>query len=461
MTETTIEQKTFIWEPQPQAALIVRDLLNQFKRHCPAAQVLETDLLEKTGTRLIDWVDHLAIPDDATVSGGSVVQRLKAAGFTFKESQGRIVFTNHEGMFPEIEILSAGNWRLAVKVEDVTNYLVAHGLDSSAEIQGAPCSPLRKACVCRCDDSQLWVVERHGALGWEPEDIDAKKLRLLLHHREALRLRQRNAIDDADGFFAARTLIRRAVADIGVNRTCDLFFAAEREYWQSRNHAARVQKARQDRLGMGWANHDHHTYRSSRECFAELINSLEELGFQCRERFYAGQEAGWGAQVLQQPACGVVIFADVDLAPNEVMGDFAHLGLSPSERLGTVGVWCKLHGEAFLKAGMHHLECQFDFKAATKQLKECGVDSMAPFTDFPFLKQAFTKPEIWQAEESRIDAALQAKYITPKQAKSFRESGAVGSHLEILERNDGYKGFNQTGISHIIQQTDPRKQAAV
>jgi hypothetical protein len=35
--------------------------------------------------------------------------------------------------------------------------------------------------------------------------------------------------------------------------------------------------------------------------------------------------------------------------------------------------------------------------------------------------------------------------------------GAIGSHLENLERNDGYKGFNQTGVSDIIARTDPRK----
>jgi hypothetical protein len=28
----------------------------------------------------------------------------------------------------------------------------------------------------------------------------------------------------------------------------------------------------------------------------------------------------------------------------------------------------------------------------------------------------------------------------------------------VLERNDGYKGFNQTGISQIIRRTDPRAQ---
>jgi hypothetical protein len=53
-------------------------------------------------------------------------------------------------------------------------------------------------------------------------------------------------------------------------------------------------KARQDRLGLGWGNHDHHTYRSSREQFAGLIRVFEVIGLLCRERFYAGIEAGWG-----------------------------------------------------------------------------------------------------------------------------------------------------------------------
>ena len=31
-------------------------------------------------------------------------------------------------------------------------------------------------------------------------------------------------------------------------------------------------------------------------------------------------------------------------------------------------------------------------------------------------------------------------------------------HAKNLERNDGYKGFNQKGVSEIIARTDPRKQ---
>ena len=86
---------------------------------------------------------------------------------------------------------------------------------------------------------------------------------------------------------------------------------------------------------------------------------------------------------------------------------------------------------------------------------------MKPFTDFPYLRQAFTEGERWPVDEDRIAALLRAGHITADQADQFREHGAIGSHLENLERNDGFKGFNQTGVSEIIAATDPRKQAAL
>ena len=86
---------------------------------------------------------------------------------------------------------------------------------------------------------------------------------------------------------------------------------------------------------------------------------------------------------------------------------------------------------------------------------------MKPFTDLPFLRQAFTAGEVWSVEESRLDALLQSGQITSESADKFRADGAIGSHLEILERNAGYKGFNQSGINDIIRETDPRHQAAI
>jgi hypothetical protein len=39
-------------------------------------------------------------------------------------------------------------------------------------------------------------------------------------------------------------------------------------------------------------------------------------------------------------------------------------------------------------------------------------------------------------------------------------NGAIGNHLENLQRKDGFKGFNQHAVSIIIAETDPRKQTA-
>jgi len=84
---------------------------------------------------------------------------------------------------------------------------------------------------------------------------------------------------------------------------------------------------------------------------------------------------------------------------------------------------------------------------------------MDPFTTFPYLRQAFTEGERWPVAESRVQRVLSMGQITPAQAEEFRTTGAMGSHLENLERNDGFKGFNQQGVSDIIARTDPRKQA--
>lgn len=168
-----------------------------------------------------------------------------------------------------------------------------------------------------------------------------------------------------------------------------------------------------------------------------------------------GPRGRLGAQVLEQPESSVVVFADVDLGPDEVAGDFAHQALEPTPALGTVGLWCKLHGEAFLQAGMHHLECRFDFDAAREQLQHAGFEVMKPFTDVPHLKQAFAQGEVWPLDPDRIRAALATGVITREQADQFERSGAIGSHLELLQRDEGYKGFNKAGISKIIRDTDP------
>jgi hypothetical protein len=58
-----------------------------------------------------------------------------------------------------------------------------------------------------------------------------------------------------------------------------------------------------------------------------------------------------------------------------------------------VGLWVALHGESFLEAGIHHLEARFDFGLVREQLKQSNIFGMPPFSDFDFLRQAFTEGE--------------------------------------------------------------------
>ena len=406
----------------------------------------------ETGTRLVDWVDHF----DINFEGRTQLQAdLSETGFTRVEGIEKEIYSHQGALFPALANSNDGVNRIGIKVESVPEFLAAHQV--ATVVSGGPLTARRIARIDGTEQHEFWVIEKHGVHCWENPELPASHANLIPVIYESFLTRDRRCETNREGFQLAAALIDDAVARIGVDRTCDLFFAAERHYWQIRNRAARIQKSRQDVLGMGWANHDHHTYRSSRESFADLVRVLEKLGFYCRENFYAGAEAGWGAQVLEQPQCGLVVFADVDLSEEELSGDFAHDGLEPKEELGTVGLWCALHGEAFLEAGLHHLECQFDYAMARELLATDGVSSMDPFTDFTFLKQCFTTPEIWQVNPARIDQLLASQQITSAQADEFRQNGAVGSHLEILERNDGYKGFNQTGVSKIIAKTDPRK----
>ncbi|MEZ6063617.1 MAG: hypothetical protein R3C19_24975 [Planctomycetaceae bacterium] len=431
------------WKTQPRAAAWVRERVDEFLADNPAAAEFQNLLRDETGTRLVDWIDHFELRD---------VTGIEEAGYV-RDDDGW--FRHPEALLPPVVFRE--HERLLLRVDSVRDFVTANAHRFACDVGGEPLDLWRTASVRSGSSRSFGVVERQGCRtsrkGVERSPHDKLLTEMC---REQLRTRRRRFEDRETAFRETRELLTSMISRIGVDVTCELFFEAERAYWQSRNRAARVQYMRQQTLGLGWGNHDHHTYRSSRAAFHHLVGILELLGFHGRERFYAGADAGWGAQVLEQPVTGIVIFADVDLSPEEITGDIAHEPLPPRDSVGTIGLWCYLHGEAIFEAGMHHLECQFEFDNARRQLEQFGIRCMAPFTDFPHLRQCFTEGEVWAVEDSRIAAALQQGWITPEQADRFAASGVVGSHLEILERNDGYRGFNQTGINDIIRKTDPR-----
>ncbi len=446
----------FDWPCCPQAEAVVEDYLMKFLAGHVFAARLAKRMGAETSTRFFDWVDYLEVPPDPADAG-----RIQEAGYVQEEVEapaGWTVFWHPHAQLPRIvvrEDLQAPG--AAIHVDSICDFQVAHGL--SQPIQGAPGSSYR---ILRLPEgpSVLSVVERRAYAGYVPDERPRAEAYLRALERWCTRPRAFEPEAEVAGMAETLALAEGLVEDLGTGRAACVFLDGERRYWQARNRAGRFQKWRQDGLGLGWANHDHHTFRSSGRHFPALIRILEALGFRRRERFYAGAEAGWGAQVMEQPEARLVVFADVDLAQTETQIDFTRVAPSELGRPGTVGLWCALHGESMLQAGMHHLEAQFNFEDLRAALKGAGHGMMTPFSDFPFLRQAFTEGEPWPVAESRLRRARDAGWIDEGSVSRFRTAGAVGSHLENLQRREGFKGFNQESVSAIIRDVHPERQAA-
>lgn len=442
----------FQWKCHPEAEKLIDGVLEQAINGNSFIAELARDLKKHTSTRLFDWLDHVRIKRSPTTD-----QALASSGFIEANAGASYRIFFHPGaQLPRVVVddQAEAQLGLGVSVERIADFLMVRGL--SVPIEGSPFAPYRRSCVSTENGIFLWIVERRGALGMEPVICNESYLSKYFLSREKWLSRPREFSGEEEALSSAITLAQEMVQLLGQDLAACLVLECEREYWQVRNTAAQIQKNRQDRLGMGWANHDHHTFRSSRRHFTQLVRLFEILGFHCRERFYAGEEAGWGAQVMENPRSHLVLFLDVDLHAEELAVDFAHHPLPELDHLGTIGLWCALHGDSILKSGMHHLEAQFLFEELVQDLSHLGVATMDPFSSFPYLKQAFTHGEVWPVDASRIGALVKSGKITEQQAEKFRSYGAVGSHLENLQRREGYKGFNQKNVSFIIKKTDPR-----
>jgi hypothetical protein len=445
----------FDWPLANGAEALLRRYITAFLAQNSFARNLADRMRDETGTDFFEWVDHIVLAP-------SEKNALLEAGFILDQNaetpDGEAVYENPRATLPRV-MLQAGEKQnpsaIALRPESVANFIAAHNL--SAEIEGEPFSRYRRAVVSEENGTRLEAVERHAYRGFVAAPLIAAQLRGIIRAKELWQTRRRLFTTDAEGFRTANKILDQSLQLVGRDLSCEFFFEAERAYWESRNLAGRIQKRRQDQIGLDWGNHDHHTFRCSREHFVDLIQFLLALGFRKRERYYAGAEAGWGAQISEQPNVGIVVFADVDLMPEETQIDFSTQKLPPAPRLGTVGLWVGLHGESFLEAGMHHLEARFDFNLLRDQLKGCGINTMKPFSDFEFLRQAFTEGERWQVRRERAERLLTSNLITRQQFDSFIKDGAIGSHLENLQRHGGFKGFNQKSVSVVIAATDPRK----
>jgi len=458
-THPTSTDTSFDWPLAYQAENLVRDFISAFLRKNSAAETLAKVMSEKTGTDFLEWVDHFTLAPEYE-------GELRDAGFIdepVRAEVGQKVLYHPRAMLPRVLLQSAGSLnsvpvKLAIHPESLVDFVARHQL--SEKIQGAFGDRLREVVISAEQGHTFTAIERLAYRNFVRSENVPGFAAEVIAVRELWRSRKRDFPNDEEGVRHAFALQQEAIDRVGADVACDLFFAEERVYWELKNRAGRIQKRRQDLLGLGWGNHDHHTFRSSRRFFADLVTFLQNFGFKKRERYYAGAEAGWGAQIQEHALTGITVFADVDLMPEETEIDFSSQRLQDAPVLRTVGLWCALHGDSFLQAGMHHLEARFEFENLRAQLADEGINTMNPFSNFDFLKQAFTQGERWQVNPKRVERLLKSGLVTKEQAAKFLEEGAVGSHLENLQRRGGFKGFNQKSVSVTIEATDPRALTA-
>lgn len=431
----------FDWQRYPEAGQWVLEQLEHYSRSNPGIAKLETELLEKVGARLIDFIDYLV------VDSKDVIQQLETFGYIQKDG----VWIHPGAALPRI--VGGRKKGAAVKVDSIAQFLAVRGL--SLPIEGQLYTRFRRCEISTVDDVTLWVVERRYSDTVEPVAEKAGYLDLYFETLEQWKTRRRHFENETALFTHILELTDRQINTAGTDLAAYLFFEAEQDYWISKHRAAMVHKSHADIAGVGWANRDHHTYRNTRESYSNVLRLFHSLGFKPRERFYAGEEAGWGAQVMENRGIDVSLFLDVDLGPEELDIDFLDSALPQTRGIGTTGMWSFLHGSSLGEAGLHHVAVRSHFARLPEAFKKENVEMMEPFSSFSYLKQAFTRPDHWPVKPERVRYLLNEGFIDESTAEKFFQKGAVGSHVENIQRADGYKGFSQARISAIIAETDP------
>ena len=451
-TENNSPQNSFNWGLYPQIEIFLTDQIKAFFVQNPEAHRLATKIEQRTSTFFLDWIDHIIIPEDKVQ-----IEQLESYGYFPVDStltpdavQG---YWHQKSTFFPILLSEKRHIEFVLKPERLDHFLQMIGKKSN--ILGAPYSPLRYSQVIQHGNCVLSAMERRGSNQFF---VSASQNDNIPYQRALDRfiVRQRNFDSDCTGVDAIFTLLKDIRKHLSPARMTDAFFRAERQYWERSNRAGQLQKNSQDHFGLGWGNHDHHTYRSSRGNYQKLIQLFDYLGFHSREQFFAGEKAGWGAQVLEHPINQIVLFVDVDLTADERSQDFVHTPLEDRIQFNTVGLWVALHGESILQAGLHHLAVRLNFTQAQTTLKTMGIKTLPAFSNFTFLKQAFTEAQHTQLDPSRIQSLFHRESITPKESAIFGKEGGLHTHLENIQRNQGFKGFNQDSVSAIITALDPR-----
>jgi len=255
----TSEPPRFDWPLAYEAEKQLREWIAAFLQNNTFARRLADRMAHETGTDFFEWIDHLVLSPEAE-------KTLLEIGFVHDQRaetpNGEKVYEHPQATLPRVMVRKAQKQNpsiVALRPEFVADFIARHNL--SSEPEGEPLSRYRRVLVADENGTQLEAVERRSYRGFVPAPLTPSELQAIIKAKELWATRRRLFENDAEGVKAANQILERVTGLVGRDLACQFYFEAERAYWETRNRAGQIQKRRQDQLGLGWGNHDHHTFR--------------------------------------------------------------------------------------------------------------------------------------------------------------------------------------------------------
>ncbi len=386
-------------------------LLLQRALAAPEAQRLDRRLRVACSVRLRDMVDHIRHRPAAIF-----------ADLGWRRQEAPLWRAPHPAL---PDVVEDAGFTVVLRVACIDRFLAAIG--SEARIEGASHGPYRYASIFKAGDVGFAVAERHGWIGHEPPILGERKLRRARLHQQIFRTRRRQFQSGPRAIAHTMRLAEAAATDLGGPWAGALFLRAEREYWVARCAPALRQHQRQLAAGVGWCTVSHHAYACSRESFADTRRILETLGHAGAGLVRPHHDANWGGQIMDASATGAAPYTMlcVDLAAHEHTLGEAGAGLSPLTWLGPPGVWCGLHGESLLEAGLCCVSAAYDIEALSDARHRAGKGGP---------RRTTLHDEHRAVDPRRVAVLERARYISRPQAEIHSTVGAVGAQFEVLQR---------------------------
>ncbi len=401
-----------LWSDYSEAHAFVQGIIKQSFDAAPEAEALMQRLLSGCGLSAFDMIDHIAMPKS------ELAERL---GWSFTGGAWR---APHPLLPP---IWESPRMQIGFRVEAMEAFFAALGREGA--IDGARFGPFRIATFTSMNAVTFCAVERFGWVGLKPPPPSARIIRRARIHQQIFRTRRRQFQNIERALAYTLRLSQAAAADLGPQWAGALFARAEREYWQTRSALASTPHRRQRAAGVGWCTTANLSYASSRAHLPKLIQILETLGYRHRATLVRRRDAlDWAALPFDPPPGAPIIRVHFDLAPYETVDEVLRGATAPLTWHGRPGIWCALHGESILEAGLHGLSARYD-PACARLLSTNDYQARSSGDCQDDL------PTFWEhrpVSPGRADALEREGYLPPLQTENYRLLGAGASYFSAV-----------------------------